>query len=231
MRTSRGKGIFFALLLLLPITLIIPLLLVSNHQDFIGNQYVFPITRNVLTKSRQYLNEKTVRTTIKLRVAGCKNTGQGKVLICDSNGMVCHRRDVNQGQCCRFDPGVRFDSDIVNYSLFELKDKKMFKNNTTETENYLINHQYQCNGCSKNDACCEEYEYCVSCCMDPRNLVDHQDISRLEVLMKHSFENIEHYLQDGLSDFPFAYCSVGIGYINLRSIITFIYTYIIFHIL
>jgi hypothetical protein len=72
-----------------------------------------------------------------LQRSGCKNTVQGKSKVCDTNGAVCLRDDLDaRGECC-------------------------LQNEKTQAD------RYTCGGCDLTSRCCAEYEVCVSCCMSP----------------------------------------------------------------
>jgi len=83
------------------------------------------------SKSTSHKNDDHVR---------CKNSVQGKLLISDDKGFVCHRKDMNQLGCCSLN----------------------------EADLSLKKHQrYSCETCNMETGCCAIFEYCVSCCLDP----------------------------------------------------------------
>ncbi|XP_028167438.1 UPF0454 protein C12orf49 homolog [Ostrinia furnacalis] len=65
----------------------------------------------------------------------CRNSVQGRSLLVDDRGYVCHRNDVMRNGCC---------------------------------DHYADSSQrYSCDTCTDTN-CCIIYEYCVSCCLDPK---------------------------------------------------------------
>eukprot|EP01113_Clastostelium_recurvatum_P011673 TRINITY_DN15970_c0_g1_i1.p1 TRINITY_DN15970_c0_g1~~TRINITY_DN15970_c0_g1_i1.p1 ORF type:complete len:193 (-),score=16.67 TRINITY_DN15970_c0_g1_i1:157-654(-) len=69
----------------------------------------------------------------------CRNTKQGAVYITDERGYTCHRNRVRGTGCC---PRAEQEEGWGRYS---------------------------CAGCSEAARCCNDYELCVSCCMNPNN--------------------------------------------------------------
>ncbi len=80
----------------------------------------------------------------------CTNTGQGRVIVTDSNGFVCMRSDVLSGGCC---PRISkaFNDVRVHPSPAP----------------HMQPAQFSCATCSASSKCCTVYENCVSCCMAP----------------------------------------------------------------
>ncbi|KAJ6236025.1 hypothetical protein M0813_28301 [Anaeramoeba flamelloides] len=98
------------------------------------------------TNTFQFTNTQRVLNQIEfdqndLETPTCSNTVQGKLFITDSKGYVCKRLDLDlTSNCC---PTQTFGQDQF--------------------------HQFSCYSCSQKDKCCQIYEFCVSCCMDPSN--------------------------------------------------------------
>ncbi|XP_063983683.1 SREBP regulating gene protein isoform X1 [Diachasmimorpha longicaudata] len=75
----------------------------------------------------------------------CRNSIQGKALIVDERGLVCARKEVLPGGCCRGD---------------------LEKTETTGVITLVKRERYSCETCNP-EGCCAVYEYCVSCCLHP----------------------------------------------------------------
>ena len=97
----------------------------------------------------------------------CKNSKQGRDLICDSRGHVCSRHDVNQtDQCC---------SPLVSVTVNnggEYNQNSPTKRIHKDTSKNVVEavKPYDCTQCLPENNCCQEYEYCISCCLKPQNL-------------------------------------------------------------
>ena len=85
------------------------------------------------------------RSKIQSRVQTCRNSIQGRVLISDDKGYVCHRKDVNPSGCC--------SSSLEGGSDGALSLKR--------------HQRYSCETCNMESGCCAIFEYCISCCLDP----------------------------------------------------------------
>ncbi|XP_011312021.1 UPF0454 protein C12orf49 homolog [Fopius arisanus] len=75
----------------------------------------------------------------------CRNSIQGKALIVDERGLVCARREVLPGGCCRGD---------------------LEKTESPGVTTIVKRERYSCETCNP-EGCCAVYEYCVSCCLHP----------------------------------------------------------------
>mmetsp|Transcript_23548 Transcript_23548/g.58958 ORF Transcript_23548/g.58958 Transcript_23548/m.58958 type:complete len:248 (-) Transcript_23548:127-870(-) len=78
-------------------------------------------------------------------VAACRTTRPGALLVCDDRGVLCSPFDRSKDGCCPLASSQRF--------VFE---------------------RYDCRFChliQENFFACSYYEPCVSCCMNPRNLL------------------------------------------------------------
>ncbi|XP_058800287.1 SREBP regulating gene protein [Phymastichus coffea] len=80
----------------------------------------------------------------------CRNSVQGKSLIVDEKGYVCARHNILANGCC-------------NTEIFEQTE------NLSSSVPYLTKARYTCETCN-NHGCCAIYEYCVSCCLDPKKI-------------------------------------------------------------
>lgn len=81
--------------------------------------------------------------------SSCRNSIQGRVLISDDKGFVCHRKDVKSSGCC-------------SQGLLEGQASQ------DRNGNSLKKHQrYSCETCNMETGCCAMFEYCTSCCLDP----------------------------------------------------------------
>jgi len=70
--------------------------------------------------------------------SACQHTKQGALMVTDSNGIVCLRRDVNAtSKCCK-----------------------------SVTSN--LDPPASCERCNMTVSCCQIYEHCVSCCLHPK---------------------------------------------------------------
>ncbi|KAJ3426566.1 hypothetical protein M0812_26132 [Anaeramoeba flamelloides] len=78
--------------------------------------------------------------------SSCVNTKQGKYYLTDQYGMVCSKLSINPKTGC------------------------CPKLNTTKF------HQFSCHSCQMEDFCCSVYEFCVSCCMDPKHYKNSKNI-------------------------------------------------------
>ncbi|XP_011495085.1 PREDICTED: uncharacterized protein LOC105360012, partial [Ceratosolen solmsi marchali] len=97
------------------------------------------------TKSVELVNvEKYVNNETSLRQ--CRNSIQDKFLIVDEKGYVCSRYELSNG-CC-------------NAQILE---------NTSSYSVPLIRNRYTCKTCNPQ-GCCTIFEYCVSCCLDPKKI-------------------------------------------------------------
>jgi hypothetical protein len=87
----------------------------------------------------------------------CKNSVQGKNLMSDSRGFVCFREDLNQTSGCCSLISVMTAEDLV-------------KNKSKKNGRAKLSKRFDCNNCVQKHGCCQEYEYCISCCLKPENL-------------------------------------------------------------
>lgn len=74
---------------------------------------------------------------------------QGKSLIVDDKGYVCTRHEVLPNGCC------------------SVNDPKKIK--PTSTVPSIKKSRFTCETCN-SQGCCGVYEYCVSCCLDPKKV-------------------------------------------------------------
>lgn len=93
----------------------------------------------------------------------CENSVQGKYFVTDSRGFICSRNDVNRTNgCC---------NSFINYRAQNFP-VKFFNSNLRNSNftgwNNKYSKQYDCTHCVSS--CCEEYENCISCCLNPVNL-------------------------------------------------------------
>jgi hypothetical protein len=101
--------------------------------------------------------------------ASCKNSFQGRHLISDSRGYTCTRGDIHHTNgCCK-------------HSINDAAKKKIGQAKKIESDDILYkedaNHksitplkQFECRNCNLQVGCCQEYEYCISCCLKPDHL-------------------------------------------------------------
>ncbi|XP_014217858.1 UPF0454 protein C12orf49 homolog [Copidosoma floridanum] len=84
-------------------------------------------------------------------VKSCRNSVQGKFLIVDEQGYLCTTYNVLPNGCC---------------NPHELEKTAMLSNSVPLIEKI----RYPCTSCNPQ-GCCEIYEYCVSCCLDPNKVI------------------------------------------------------------
>ena len=101
----------------------------------------------------------------------CKNSVQGKHLICDSRGYVCSRRNMDRYSCCRM-----ASKEEGEEGQKKINQRKINNHSGQSDIDYIgdpPSEQFDCSGCIFDNGCCREYEYCISCCLKPQNLQKH----------------------------------------------------------
>lgn len=83
-------------------------------------------------------------------VKPCRNSVQGKFLIVDEKGYMCTTYDILPNGCCNTNKLEKVA--ILSSSVPSVKKTR-----------------YSCKSCNPQ-GCCEIYEYCVSCCLDPNKI-------------------------------------------------------------
>jgi len=82
----------------------------------------------------------------------CRNSVQGRRLLADDRGYVCNReRVVSSTGCCDISGGEQ------------------------------VQEKYWCGGCHEGMGCCDVYEHCVSCCLDPKHVSFYEFIKEKEM--------------------------------------------------
>jgi len=128
-------------------------------------------------------------------VAMCRNTVQGQNYITDDRGYVCERRNVDpHSGCCAqqplitlehvyntnnnhnpnnppspYIPPIAINSEITPNNIVN-NDNNTENNNDNNNDNKdeLLeggSNRFSCAGCNLEYRCCQNYEFCVSCCL------------------------------------------------------------------
>ena len=120
--------VVFIFSLLFLATTMLNLVLRHNFEDMSTLQEIEIPIKSKLKEERNE-NDETI----------CQHTKQGALMVTDSNGFVCLRRDVNStSKCCKH-----------------------------STDN--LTWQTSCERCNLSVSCCRVYEHCVSCCLNPKH--------------------------------------------------------------
>lgn len=93
----------------------------------------------------------------------CRNSIQGRLLLADDQGFVCHRQFLTKGGCC---------NSSLNTSPASLQQSVAHSHPPSASQVT----RYSCNTCN-SDGCCAIYEYCISCCMNPESFSSRQQQS------------------------------------------------------
>ena len=125
-------------------------------------------------------------------VGGCRNTGQGRRLVTDSQGFTCDRTTLSgadsahQGCCPRHQRSLLAlpSSSTANAVTTKLHEASIKEPATTAPEPWFgaastaetallqgnsgTMSRYSCASCDPTTQCCEVYELCVACCMAPQ---------------------------------------------------------------
>lgn len=96
-----------------------------------------------------------------IKIKRCRNSVQGRLLLADDQGYVCHRQFLTKGGCC--------NSSSLSSSVNSLSPQTHSSPShaTPMSANQIT--RYSCNTCN-SDGCCAIYEYCISCCMNPETI-------------------------------------------------------------
>jgi hypothetical protein len=144
-------------------------------------------------------------------VHACTNTGQGALLVTDSDGSTCERRVLGtlgaSFGCCprstKSSPDVNFRSKKKDHhsimssaSLLEMVEPISHAPILeTSPASWGENTRFSCSSCDASSRCCSIFEYCVSCCMAPERWFE------LDSLRKRSVHSALRSTDD-----PFEFC-------------------------
>eukprot|EP00298_Acanthocystis_sp_HF-20_P012216 c19774_g1_i1.p1 GENE.c19774_g1_i1~~c19774_g1_i1.p1 ORF type:complete len:206 (+),score=49.23 c19774_g1_i1:57-674(+) len=149
----RQKKLQLTLLLCLVFLVLLTCYYISRTRLDLNNIYKTKFLRSVSLSSTSpqrilFLNDSS----------DCKNTNMGLSIVADNHGFLCSRSEIiesnsknseNQNGCC-VDP------------------QNIEQMNKTTNEF----HRFFCGDCDETIGCCTEFPGCVSCCQNPKNLLD-----------------------------------------------------------
>jgi hypothetical protein len=104
-----------------------------------------------------------------LNNTSCKNSFQGRHLISDSRGYTCARGDIHHTNgCCNHFINDAMEKKVGQPNASDIDDM-LYKEDANQKSITLMK-QFDCSNCNLQVGCCQEYEYCISCCLKPDHL-------------------------------------------------------------
>ncbi|RDY12689.1 hypothetical protein CR513_02502, partial [Mucuna pruriens] len=95
----------------------------------------------------------------------CKTTVQGRCLLSDDNGSLLPSKTIVM--CVMLCLLIHALAAVLKGGRNSLVRNKQLQTTTMSVASYILTSVSICSGCNILSQCCNSYEYCVSCCLNP----------------------------------------------------------------